>query len=73
MQWMGADHPRRIVGHFTDSRTGKDGKPASLASDIPRDKVTRLNYAFAHVDGGTGCLDTDAAAGRGTDAAGRLR
>lgn len=48
---MGADHPRRIIGYFTNWRTGKDGKPAYLASDIPWDKVTHLNYAFAHVDG----------------------
>ncbi|WP_406289412.1 chitinase C-terminal domain-containing protein [Streptomyces sp. NBC_00209] len=48
---MGADHPRRVIGYFTNWRTGKDGKPAYLASDIPWDKVTHLNYAFAHVDG----------------------
>ncbi|MFJ8885935.1 chitinase C-terminal domain-containing protein [Streptomyces sp. NPDC102402] len=49
---MGADHQRRVIGYFTNWRTGKDGKPAYLASDIPWDKVTHLNYAFAHVDGG---------------------
>ncbi|MET9994439.1 chitinase C-terminal domain-containing protein [Streptomyces mutabilis] len=49
---MGADHPRRVIGYFTGWRTGKDGKPAYLASDIPWDKVTHINYAFAHVDGG---------------------
>ncbi|OKI98746.1 chitinase [Streptomyces sp. CB01249] len=48
---MGADHPRRVIGYFTNWRTGKDGKPAYLASDIPWDKVTHLNYAFAHIDG----------------------
>ncbi|MEU3218803.1 glycosyl hydrolase family 18 protein [Streptomyces sp. NPDC006971] len=48
---MGADHQRRVIGYFTGWRTGKDGKPAYLASDIPWDKVTHLNYAFAHVDG----------------------
>lgn len=48
---MGADHQRRVIGYFTDWRTGKDGKPAYLAPDIPWDKVTHLNYAFAHVDG----------------------
>ncbi|MEU0131826.1 chitinase C-terminal domain-containing protein [Streptomyces sp. NPDC006289] len=48
---MGADHQRRVIGYFTNWRTGKDGKPAYLASDIPWDKVTHLNYAFAHVDG----------------------
>ncbi|MFH9732052.1 chitinase C-terminal domain-containing protein [Streptomyces sp. NPDC017260] len=49
---MGADHPRRVIGYFTSWRTGKDGKPAYLASDIPWDKITHINYAFAHVDGG---------------------
>ncbi|MEU3728875.1 glycosyl hydrolase family 18 protein [Streptomyces sp. NPDC033538] len=48
---MGADHPRRVIGYFTSWRTGKDGKPAYLASDIPWDKITHINYAFAHVDG----------------------
>ncbi|MYX76581.1 chitinase C-terminal domain-containing protein [Streptomyces sp. SID3915] len=48
---MGADHQRRVIGYFTSWRTGKDGKDAYLASDIPWDKVTHLNYAFAHVDG----------------------
>ncbi|MFE2762509.1 chitinase C-terminal domain-containing protein [Streptomyces halstedii] len=48
---MGADHQRRVIGYFTNWRTGKDGKDAYLASDIPWDKVTHLNYAFAHVDG----------------------
>ncbi|WP_326696477.1 glycosyl hydrolase family 18 protein [Streptomyces sp. NBC_01754] len=48
---MGADHQRRVIGYFTSWRTGKDGKDAFLASDIPWDKVTHLNYAFAHVDG----------------------
>ncbi|MFF3349960.1 chitinase C-terminal domain-containing protein [Streptomyces sp. NPDC002779] len=48
---MGADHQRRVIGYFTGWRTGKDGTPAYLAPDIPWDKVTHLNYAFAHVDG----------------------
>ncbi|MFE1955640.1 chitinase C-terminal domain-containing protein [Streptomyces sp. NPDC059524] len=48
---MGADHQRRVIGYFTGWRTGQDGTPAYLASDIPWDKVTHLNYAFAHVDG----------------------
>ncbi|MFE6779342.1 chitinase C-terminal domain-containing protein [Streptomyces sp. NPDC057702] len=47
---MGTDHQRRVIGYFTSWRTGKDGTPAYLASDIPWDKVTHLNYAFAHVD-----------------------
>lgn len=49
---MGADHQRRVIGYFTGWRTGKDGTPAYLASDIPWDKITHINYAFAHVDGG---------------------
>ncbi|MEU9054063.1 chitinase C-terminal domain-containing protein [Streptomyces sp. NPDC048384] len=48
---MGADHQRRVIGYFTGWRTGKDGTPAYLASDIPWDKLTHLNYAFAHIDG----------------------
>ncbi|MFB9735766.1 chitinase C-terminal domain-containing protein [Streptomyces thermocoprophilus] len=49
---MGPDHQRRVIGYFTGRRTGKDGTPAYLASDIPWDKVTHINYAFAHVDAG---------------------
>ncbi|MBC7269042.1 MAG: chitinase C-terminal domain-containing protein [Streptomyces sp.] len=49
---MGADHQRRVIGYFTGWRTGKDGTPAYLASDIPWDKITHINYAFAHVDAG---------------------
>lgn len=49
---MGADHQRRVIGYFTGWRTGKDGTPAYLASAIPWDKITHINYAFAHVDGG---------------------
>lgn len=48
---MGADHQRRVIGYFTGWRTGKDGTPAYLASDIPWDKITHINYAFAHVGG----------------------
>ncbi|CAO0826758.1 Chitinase OS=Streptomyces microflavus OX=1919 GN=Smic_10640 PE=4 SV=1 [Streptomyces microflavus] len=47
---MGADHKRRVIGYFTNWRTGKDGKDAYLVPNIPWDKVTHLNYAFAHVD-----------------------
>ncbi|PCG82452.1 chitinase [Streptomyces sp. WZ.A104] len=47
---MGDDHQRRVIGYFTNWRTGKDGKDAYLVPDIPWDKVTHLNYAFAHVD-----------------------
>ncbi|MFI1682466.1 chitinase C-terminal domain-containing protein [Streptomyces sp. NPDC020607] len=47
---MGADHQRRTIGYFTGWRTGKNGEPAYLAKDIPWDKITHINYAFAHVD-----------------------
>ncbi|MFF8955561.1 chitinase C-terminal domain-containing protein [Streptomyces sp. NPDC014894] len=47
---MGADHQRRIIGYFANWRTGKDGRPAYLASDIPWNKITHINYAFAAVD-----------------------
>ncbi|MFT2015999.1 chitinase C-terminal domain-containing protein [Streptomyces sp. 796.1] len=47
---MGPDHQRRVIGYFTSWRTGKDGTPAYLANNIPWDKVTHLNYAFAHID-----------------------
>ncbi|MBY8848074.1 hypothetical protein K7G98_05155 [Saccharothrix sp. MB29] len=47
---MGADHARRVIGYFTSWRTGRGGTPAYLAPDIPWDKVTHLNYAFAHLD-----------------------
>lgn len=44
---------RRIVGYFTSWRTGVDGSPSYLVSDIPWDKVTHVNYAFAAVDTST--------------------
>jgi chitinase len=47
---MGADHPRRIIGYFTSWRTGKNGQPSYLVKDIPWDKITHINYAFAHID-----------------------
>ncbi|WP_229399250.1 chitinase C-terminal domain-containing protein [Micromonospora okii] len=47
---MGDDHKRRIIGYFTSWRTGKNGAPAYLASQIPWNKITHINYAFAHVD-----------------------
>ncbi len=40
---------RRVVAYFTSWRTGKDGTPSYLASDIPWDKVSHINYAFAHI------------------------
>jgi GH18 family chitinase len=41
---------RRVIGYFTSWRHGKNGQPAYLVSDIPWDRVTHLNYAFAHID-----------------------
>ncbi|QNM98962.1 chitinase C-terminal domain-containing protein [Chitinimonas koreensis] len=41
---------RRIIGYFTSWRTGKNGLPAYLAKDIPWNKITHINYAFAHID-----------------------
>lgn len=47
---MGADHPRRVIGYFTSWRNGANGQPTYLVDDIPWDKITHINYAFAHVD-----------------------
>ncbi|QLE85206.1 glycoside hydrolase [Shewanella sp. Scap07] len=47
---MGADHVRRVIGYFTSWRTGTNGQPSYLVDDIPWDKITHINYAFAHVD-----------------------
>ncbi|GAA4227556.1 glycosyl hydrolase family 18 protein [Actinomadura meridiana] len=47
---MGEGHPRRTIGYFTSWRTGANNTPRYLASDIPWDKVTHINYAFAHID-----------------------
>ncbi|MBP2000329.1 chitinase [Paenibacillus shirakamiensis] len=44
------DAKRRIIGYFTSWRTGKDGAPKYLASDIPWNYLTHINYAFAHID-----------------------
>ncbi len=41
---------RRIIGYFTSWRTGKDGSPAYLAHQIPWDKITHINFAFAHIE-----------------------
>ncbi|WHT23115.1 glycosyl hydrolase family 18 protein [Crossiella sp. CA-258035] len=45
---MGA-HSRRVIGYFTSWRTGRNGAPSYLAHNIPWDKVTHINHAFAHV------------------------
>ncbi len=47
---LGAGHSRRVIGYFTSWRTGENGAPTYLASDIPWDKVTHINYAFGHID-----------------------
>lgn len=47
---MGPDHPRRIIGYFTSWRHGKNGNPAYLVNQIPWQKISHINYAFAHVD-----------------------
>lgn len=49
---MGPDHPRRVIGYFTSWRNGANGQPSYLVNDIPWDKITHINYAFAHVDAG---------------------
>ena len=41
---------RRVIGYFTNWRTGKNGLPGYLASDIPWDSLSHINYAFAHID-----------------------
>ncbi len=47
---MGDDHPRRIIGYYTSWRTGKNGLPAYLADDLPWEKLTHINYAFASIN-----------------------
>ncbi|WP_340679104.1 glycosyl hydrolase family 18 protein [Paraglaciecola sp.] len=47
---MGADHPRRVIGYFTSWRNGANNQPSYLVNNIPWDKITHINYAFAHVD-----------------------
>nr|WP_281279724.1 glycosyl hydrolase family 18 protein [Chitiniphilus eburneus] len=42
---------RRIIGYFTNWRTGRNGLPSYLANDIPWNDISHINYAFAHVDG----------------------
>nr|WP_310597396.1 glycosyl hydrolase family 18 protein [Aeromonas aquatica] len=59
---MGDDHARRVIGYFTSWRTGKNGLPAYLVSDIPWDKITHINYAFAGVDEQSHLIKVDDAA-----------
>lgn len=44
------DHPRRIIGYFTSWRNGANSQPMYLVNDIPWQKLTHINYAFAHVN-----------------------
>ncbi len=44
------DHPRRIIGYFTSWRNGANNQPTYLVNDIPWQKLTHINYAFAHVN-----------------------
>ena len=59
---MGDDHPRRIIGYFTSWRTGKNGLPAYLAKDLPWDKLTHINYAFASINTQTNEIQVSAEA-----------
>ncbi|MGY4013418.1 glycosyl hydrolase family 18 protein [Aeromonas molluscorum] len=56
---MGDDHGRRVIGYFTSWRTGKNGLPSYLVNDIPWDKITHINYAFAAVDEQTHLIKVD--------------
>ena len=51
------DHPRRIIGYFTEWRHGQNDFPEYLVSDISWDKVTHINYAFAKVNQNTNEID----------------
>lgn len=46
---IGPNHPRRIIGYFVSWRHGADGNPSYLVPDIPWEKITHINYAFAHI------------------------
>lgn len=59
---MGDDHARRVIGYFTSWRTGKNGLPSYLVNDIPWDKITHINYAFAGVDEQSHLIKVDDAA-----------
>ncbi|MGW9350026.1 chitinase C-terminal domain-containing protein [Nocardiopsis flavescens] len=43
------DLDRRVIGYFTSWRNGSNGQPEYLADDIPWDRISHINYAFAHV------------------------
>ncbi len=59
---MGDDHPHRIIGYFTSWRTGKNGLPSYLVKDLPWDKLTHINYAFASVNEETFKVQVDSSA-----------
>ena len=52
-----AEPTRRVVGYFAEWRNGTNGLPTYLVSDIPWDKVTHINYAFAGIDPQTNHID----------------
>ncbi|WP_354004734.1 glycosyl hydrolase family 18 protein [Vibrio stylophorae] len=56
---MGDDHPRRIIGYFTSWRHGQNGLPSYLVGDLPWDKLTHINYAFASVNPTTNIIQVD--------------
>lgn len=59
---------QRVIGYFTSWRTGTDGTPRYIASDIPWKKLSHINYAFAHIDGaGKVSVNQDAAGNAATD------
>ncbi|MER7044977.1 glycosyl hydrolase family 18 protein [Streptomyces jumonjinensis] len=49
-EWVGNDRSRRVIGYFNGRRTGANGTPRYLVSNIPWTKVTHINYAFARVE-----------------------
>ncbi len=61
---------RRVIGYFATWRTGKNGLPAFLVTDIPWGKLTHINYAFGHVavdDNYALSVNTDVPGNAGTD------
>ncbi|WP_375748626.1 chitinase C-terminal domain-containing protein [Vibrio sp. HN007] len=46
---MGIDHPRRVIGYFTSWRDGNDPQAQYLASNIPWEQLTHINYAFVSI------------------------
>ncbi len=46
---MGVDHPRRVIGYFTSWRDKGNADQDYLVEDVPWEKLTHVNYAFAHV------------------------